>query len=261
VSGEHKGLERLLRLLELAGAAGRDCPRDGDRVRLLHGGREHVFAAAAVDSCVGDGLAQIRGSRLVLTHAGRSRLRRLQFPDHAFLAQHGPLEMAAPRKDCPGGPIANLGESPLARLAVPRRGQGRAWITATQLAAGEKLRADFERGGLQPRVSASWERPLSGGSRPVAAELSDFAMDARRRVERALDCLEAGLAGVALDVCCFLKGIEQVERERGWPPRSGKLMLATALSMLAGHYGIEGRAAGGRRAILQWGGEGYRPAL
>jgi hypothetical protein len=68
--------------------------------------------------------------------------------------------------------------------------------------------------------------------------MSDSIADARARVSRAARALGPDLAGVALDVCCFGKGLEQVERDRHWPARSAKLMLRTALMALARHYGM-----------------------
>lgn len=46
------------------------------------------------------------------------------------------------------------------------------------------------------------------------ADLADSAIAARVAVNRALEAMGPELAGVALDVCCFMKGLETVERER-----------------------------------------------
>ena len=167
----------------------------------------------------------------------------------------------------------NPGESPLARLYLRRR-NGVAYITDHEFQAGERLRHDFERGQLQPRLSSSPETALRSGTarkhapaaRHAVAELSDSAIDARARLNRAIGFLGAGLSGVALDICCFLKGFEQVERERQWPPRSAKLMLKTALSRLVDHYGLENaRPSAGRTTPAgrphAWGDGSHRPAL
>ena len=92
-------------------------------------------------------------------------------------------------------------------------------------------------------------------------EISDFAMDARSRLNRAVDVLGPDLSGVTLDICCFLKGFEAVEKERSWPPRSAKLMLKTALSLLSRHYGLTAFATSKPGRISAWGSNDYRPEI
>lgn len=255
-------LIRLLRALEIAGGSAKAHQGAEDRVAIRHGGRELTFPASLVGDCRRDGLVRREADTLHLEPEGLSRLRRLQFPDMAFQGQHA--ELARRRIELPSGcqsVLVNEAESPVQRLSVRKGRNGKPFLSQAQSAAANRLRHDFEQGRLQPRMGVRLDGTNAGRSRSAAVELSDFALDARRRVERALDCLERDLAGVALDVCCFLKGLEQVERERQWPPRSAKLMLRTALSVLACHYGLDARAAGRRRAILQWGDETYRPSL
>jgi hypothetical protein len=52
---------------------------------------------------------------------------------------------------------------------------------------------------------------------------------ARQRVRAALDAVGPEFAGLMVDVCCFLKWLEQVESERSWPPRSAKVVLQLGL--------------------------------
>jgi hypothetical protein len=152
-------------------------------------------------------------------------------------------------------------ESPLARLFLRKAGREGRFLAEHEFAAGERLRADFEKGQLQPRISPRLDQPAGRrGSANFSADLSDFAIDARRRVQAAISALAPDLRGVALDICCFLKGLEQVERERRLPPRSAKLLLRAALSTLADHYGFAGsrqRTAGS----LHWGAADYRPTI
>ena len=94
------------------------------------------------------------------------------------------------------------------------------------------------------------------------AEMSDAIVAARQRVDRALRAVGPDFAGLLLDFCCFLKGIEAIERERGWPVRSAKLVLRLALSSLGRHYGLAEEGTGGAGVpLVHWGADDYRPEI
>lgn len=163
-------------------------------------------------------------------------------------------------------PRTNLKESPLAWLRQRRDKDGKPMISATELDAGERLRADFDRAHLNPRVTASWNPAAvpSGqarGAPGVGLDPADSVIMAKQRVELALKAVGPELAGMLVDVCCFLQGIEQAERNGGWPRRAGKVVLQLGLAHLARHYGLDQRQATGPGRIRSWGGAGYRPRV
>jgi hypothetical protein len=211
-------------------------------------------------------LAKAPDGALVLTSAAAAWLKRRTSADQPFRIQHGEVT-AAELGDHPTGPppLIDHAESPVALLARPARGSGKAWLARHMVTAAERLRRDFEIARLQPRVTANWSASVNQGKRSGSAgsaELTDMALAARLRVDRALRAVGPELADVLIDICCFLKGLETVERERQWPARSAKLVLRLALSSLARHYGL-GEAATGAPAgaVRHWGAEDYRPEI
>ena len=147
-------------------------------------------------------------------------------------------------------------ESPLVWLARRRGRDGRALIEPQQLQAGERLRADFTCANLMPRTTSNWASPIATarrGAEEGAAIATEAMVAARQRVHRALDAVGPEFSGILLDVCCFLKGLEDVERERTWPQRSAKVVLQLALDRLARHYGYTSEMRGrGHAALRTW---------
>lgn len=148
-------------------------------------------------------------------------------------------------------------ESPLAWLSRRRGRDGRPLIEAHQLQAGERLRADFTRAHLMPRTTSNWSSSISsgrrGGADNGASHFTDTMIAARQRVHQSLDAVGPEFAGLLIDVCCFLKGLEEIERERVWPVRSAKVVLQLALDRLARHYGYAAQVKGRERApIRSW---------
>ena len=116
--------------------------------------------------------------------------------------------------------------SPGSRAGAGRDGQ--ALIAPHQLQAGERLRADFTRRAFD---AAHHHRIGRARCRPAAAmaaarvDATETMVAARQRVHRALDAVGPEFSGLLLDVCCFPKGLEDIERERLWPARSAKIVL------------------------------------
>ncbi len=167
------------------------------------------------------------------------------------------LSLARATVTTPDGPVdvtIDESESPLVWLACRKGRDGAPLISAVQLQAGERLRATFTRAQMTPRVTASWDTTLSrgrgGGS---GGNVADVVIAARQQMRQAMEAVGPDFAGLLLDVCCFLKGLVDVERERRWPPRSAKIVLQLALDSLARHYGLANEARGrGHAPINVW---------
>ena len=146
-----------------------------------------------------------------------------------FTAQH--LALAQGEAETASGRArvtVDLAESPLAWLARRKGRDGRALIEPAQFQAGERLRADFTRAQLMPRITANWASAVArdGHRGARASAMTETIVAARQRVRHALDQVGPEFTGLLLDVCCFLKGLEDVERERGWPPQLGQSRAA-----------------------------------
>lgn len=150
-------------------------------------------------------------------------------------------------------------KTPLSLLARLKNRDGGLFLPREAFDAGETLARDFTLALMQPHITASLAPRMETRTAGMRAdtEPSEMAMDARKRVTNALIALGPELADVALDFCCFEKGLEQIERERQWPVRSAKLMVRTALQVLTRHY----RPQSIRDGIRHWGDEGFRPEL
>lgn len=209
------------------------------------------------------------GDGVILTASGRALVRRGLAGADGYAAQHhdrGTISLNDPTF----GSITvtvNHDESPLAWLRRRKGRDGRPLVDAAEFAAGERLRSDYTRARIMPRVTANWTAAVAGkrrdGTAGGIAELTEAAMAARQRVEKALRSVGPELSGLLVDFCCFLKGLEQIERERQWPPRSAKVVLRLGLGGLARHYGLVAAATGRNRtgAVLHWGTADYRPTI
>ncbi|MGN6548269.1 MAG: DUF6456 domain-containing protein [Pararhizobium sp.] len=259
------GLRELMRFLSRGPATvSPGAAAASGHVRLEAGdGRSLTVPGRILRQAVSDGLVGRTGPAAAMTSAGRAWLKRALCSSDPFSGQHSERERATVEVDGAVTEVClNAAESPLGPLLRIKDRSGRPFLSDEAFRAGERLRVDFERGQLQPRVTANWEASVaSGGGRDGGngiAELTDTALAARLRVERALAAVGPELSGVLVDACCFLKGLETIERERQWPVRSAKLMLKTALTALARHYAPPSRPAARSH---RWGAAGYRPEL
>ncbi len=196
-----------------------------------------------------------RIAQYVITPVGKAALRRLLDEDRKrrhealgfaeattpFQAQHA-LWGRAQVADGAGrvrSVKVNLAESPLGVLARRKGADEKVFLAPELVQAGERLREDFERAQMGPRVGQNWDRFLTGGDRGgflADSGLAEGPRAARQRVSDALDDLGPGLSDVVLRVCCFLEGLEQAEKRLGWSARSGKIVLKIGLQRLLKHY-------------------------
>lgn len=245
-------VRRLLTRMRVDGLWLRRDPTDPDSAILVRPGGATTSSSASAASL---GAGRVRwavvaaaleagllregpGRRIAAVDAGPAD----RLPDPG---QTGPSTDA--RRENPG---AGAAESPLAWLHRRRGADGEPLIDAAAFAAGERLRSDATLAALLPSVTQNWARadgPAStAGFDPAGA--SDAMVAARQRVRAVYRVLGARTGDFLIDVCAFHVPLQEAERRRGWPARSGKLVLQLALGQLAAHYGIELAARGPDRS-------------
>jgi hypothetical protein len=110
-----------------------------------------------------------------------------------------------------------------------------------QFEAGERLRSDWERAQLAPRVTMAWDAaPVArgrGGS-PAGVDLNGAQIDARRRFDQAIAAAGPGLADILWRIVCAGEGMRDAETALGWPARAGKVVLTLALDRVATYYRV-----------------------
>jgi transposase-like protein len=216
-----------------------------------------VDRAVAQAFALKDWIAVQKTSRVTtyeISNAGRAALKRLLAEDQAARAT-GFAEAQSPfgeqHRDWGERTVTeeddrtqrriryNLAESPLAVLARRKEKDGSPFLGADLVAAGERLREDFELAQIGPRVAQNWDRFLTAsdrGSFGGNGGIGGGSGRARDRVAAALRDLGPGLGDMVLRCCCFLEGLEAAERRMGWSARSGKIVLRIALQRLKRHY-------------------------
>ena len=127
----------------------------------------------------------------------------------------------------------NAAESPLGWLFA------RGLLSQRQFDAGERLRADWERAQLSPRVTMSWDAaPVARGRGGAGGgnDMTGAQIDAKRRFHDAVDRAGPGLSDILWRVVCAGEGMRDAETALGWPARAGKLVLTFALDRVADYY-------------------------
>jgi hypothetical protein len=126
----------------------------------------------------------------------------------------------------------NLAESPLGWL------HARGHLDDRLFAAGERLRADYERAQLAPGITMRWEPVRIRGRHAEALTPNERQTAARQRFDGAIAAAGKGLEDILWRVVCACETVTAAERELEWPARSGKLVLRIALERVADFYRI-----------------------
>lgn len=248
-----------------------DC---GAAVKLFEAGNVRLTRGSGRWALFGESKA---GQKL-LGHLSPQTIAELRHKGHLVEGRDGTLEPLRQRERAGGRltaqrvtlppsealdrPLVNDAESPLSWLRTRKDRSGRPLISDEQYLAGERLRADFERGLLARRITANWDH--AGGGKQAGnteAHMSDGTLAARQRHHAAMAAVGPELSSILLQVCCLSAGIEQAERVLELPQRSGKAILGLALTALVRHYGLGKARSGGRNADSHWGADDYRPGI
>lgn len=145
------------------------------------------------------------------------------------LNSEGPLARA-PRRGRRSVTV-NIAESPLTWL------HSRGHLDDRQFAAGERLRADWEKAQLSPNVTMRWDAVrIRGGEGDLTPAERQIA--AKERFDGAAAAAGPGLADILWRVVCAGETLPDAERALAWPVRSGKLVLRLALDRVASFYRI-----------------------
>jgi hypothetical protein len=144
------------------------------------------------------------------------------------LTSEGPGKGAARRGGRSG--TVNLAETPLTWL------HARGHLSDRQLAAGEQLRADWERAQLAPSVTMRWDAVRVTGGTDRGLNRGERQVAAKARFDAAIAAAGPGLSDILWRVACAGEALGEAERALAWPARSGKLVLGMALDRVAGFY-------------------------
>lgn len=176
-----------------------------------------------------------------LSPAGAARVARDAAKREPWRDQHGKLverfimaDDGVMRTVC-GVPL----DGPFGRLTHVA---GKSFFSRREIEAARRLYEDFESAQHGLIGGSDWSAPPRGstarGSGGAQEHALISAIDARRRVEKALGGLPMSLAGAVRAACLEGSGFADLERARRWPTLSGKRVLKLGLDLLADHYGI-----------------------
>lgn len=219
-----------------------------------------------------DWIVKKEKERWCITAQGEAWLRRKMSANDPYRAQHQLIgtKTIKTEQNALRTLKVNFAESPLGWLLHRKGIDGKPLISQEQYEAGERLRSDFEKAQMSPRITSDITIPMTSSSGRRAGDagkgvaIRDAAIAAKERFFKALDVVGPDLADVLIEVCCHLKGMDEAEKQLRLPQRSGKIVLQIALRRLGQHYGLIAQLRTHQykaSAMRHWGDKTYRPEI
>jgi len=132
----------------------------------------------------------------------------------------------------------NAAESPIACLLRHRSGDGLPFLEKRHVAALETLRDDHAQGYAQTGLTSNWSAFGAGGGGMRSGDgLPVHRLNARRRAQAALDCLDGALRLVIARACLEGTSLGVIEKCLRLPRRTAKDRVREGLDRLARFYG------------------------
>jgi Domain of unknown function (DUF6456) len=129
----------------------------------------------------------------------------------------------------------NLAESPLGWL------HARGYVSQRLFAAGDQLRADYDRAGLASRTTMDWDAsPLVKQGRGANRQEEETVamVEAKLRFDGAIAHAGPVFTDILWRVVCACESLPEIEEKFGWPRRSARVVLSLALDRVADYYRI-----------------------
>ncbi len=134
---------------------------------------------------------------------------------------------------------ANLGQSPIQRLALRRDADGRPFLSPAEVAAGLRLGLEAERALSRSSLTMRWDAlPRSSGGSAARVEPGARALNAADRVKRALAACPPDTRGMLDQICIRDATLGLAEETLCLRRSEGRETLKRGLAALARYYGV-----------------------
>lgn len=210
---------------------------DGNWV-VLEGAKRCSLPNDVVNALISQGVLTQEGNGLAATPEARSWLKR----------QHLELLQEDNHVPQPKAPILGTNDT-IVRLSRASKGEAEAFLLPHHVLVANRVSTLIERSRLRPNITQNLSvlRQPKGSALVGIADLSDMAVDCRKKFTDLISHLPKDCAAVVVDICGFDKGLQQIEFERHWPRRSAKLVLRMGHDHAAEFWNISACAHGRAR--------------